>query len=64
MKLKNFEKGIVVYFKDNNDNDYRATSLDNIQRRYGEAWVSDYYFIDTLSKLEKNKIEMMLGEDL
>ena len=54
MKFKNFSLKKVVYFEDEEGNDYRASSIDNIERRYGESWEGEY-------NLENNK---QLKEDI
>ena len=44
MKLKNFTVLRTVYFEDDDDNIpyLRATSLDDVERRYGESWETEY----------------------
>lgn len=42
MQFKNIEVIKTVYFNDEDDFDYRATSKDNVERRYGESWEPEY----------------------
>ena len=61
-KINNMRVVSTVYFEYEGST-YRATSLEDIEKLYGESWEQDYNFVEQLSEEDKGKLKELLGDE-